>query len=37
MTRPQTATFRASADGWQLDNIAPSVRGGRLPMSVVEG
>ncbi|RAX44093.1 hypothetical protein DQ354_17275 [Arthrobacter sp. AQ5-06] len=34
---PQTATFRASADGWQLDSIAPSVHGGGLPMSVVEG
>jgi hypothetical protein len=34
---PHTATFRASADGWQLDSIDPSVRGGGLPMSVVEG
>ncbi|WP_427004531.1 hypothetical protein [Pseudarthrobacter sp. H2] len=34
---PQTATFRASADGWQLDSIAPSVHGGGMPMSVVEG
>ncbi|MET3721958.1 hypothetical protein [Arthrobacter sp. UYEF21] len=34
---PQTATFRASADGWKLDSIAPSVHGGGLPMSVVEG
>jgi hypothetical protein len=34
---PQTATFRASADGWQLDSIAPSLRGGGgLPMSIVE-
>lgn len=33
----QIATFRASADGWQLDSIAPSVHGGGLPMSVVEG
>jgi len=24
---PQTATFQASADGWQLDSIAPSVHG----------
>ena len=34
---PQTATFLASADGWQLDSIAPSVHGHGLPMSVVEG
>lgn len=34
---PQTATFRASEDGWQLDSIAPTVHGGILPMSVVEG
>ncbi|MEV7134115.1 hypothetical protein AB0N24_14605 [Arthrobacter sp. NPDC093128] len=34
---PQTATFRASGDGWQLDSIAPTVHGGILPMSVVEG
>jgi hypothetical protein len=34
---PQIATFRASADGWQLDSIAPSVHGGGLPMSIVEG
>lgn len=34
---PQTAAFRASADGWQLDSIAPAVYGGGLPMSVVEG
>lgn len=33
---PQTATFRASADGWQLDSIAPSVHGGGLPMSIVD-
>ncbi|MEO5993086.1 MAG: hypothetical protein ABIP92_06025 [Arthrobacter sp.] len=33
---PQTATFRAAADGWQLDSIAPSVHGGGLPMSIVE-
>ncbi|MBT2550204.1 hypothetical protein [Arthrobacter sp. ISL-65] len=33
---PQTATFRASADGWQLDSIAPSVHGGGSPMSIVE-
>jgi hypothetical protein len=33
---PQIATFRASPDGWQLDRIAPSVRGGGMPMSVVE-
>jgi len=34
---PQIATFRASADGWQLDSIAPSVLGGGMPMSVVQG
>jgi hypothetical protein len=34
---PQTATFRTSGDGWQLDSIVPSVHGGGLPMSVVEG
>ena len=33
---PQTATFLAGAEGWQLDRIVPSVRGGGLPMSVVE-
>jgi hypothetical protein len=33
---PQTATFRASPDGWQLDSITPSVHGGGLPMSVVD-
>lgn len=33
---PQTATFRASTVGWQLDSIAPSVHGGVLPMSIVE-
>ena len=33
---PQTAMFRASPDGWQLDSITPSVHGGGLPMSVVE-
>ena len=33
---PQTAMFRASADGWQLDSITPSVHGRGLPMSVVE-
>lgn len=33
---PQVATFRASADGWQLDSIHASVQGGGLPMSVVE-
>ncbi|MDQ0635166.1 hypothetical protein QFZ40_003075 [Arthrobacter pascens] len=33
---PQTATFRASGDGWQLDSITPTVHGGGLPMSVVE-
>lgn len=32
----QTATFRASADGWQLDSINPSEHGGGLPMSIVE-
>jgi hypothetical protein len=34
---PQIATFRASGDGWQLDSIAPTVHGGGLPMSVVDG
>ncbi|MCX2750013.1 hypothetical protein OOZ51_19690 [Arthrobacter sp. MI7-26] len=34
---PQTATFRASAEGWQLDSIDPSEHGGGLPMSIVEG
>lgn len=34
---PQTATFRASEDGWQLDSISPTAHGGGLPMSVVEG
>jgi len=33
---PQTATFLASADGWQLDSIVLSVHGHGLPMSVVE-
>lgn len=33
---PQTATFRASADGWQLDSIAPSVHESGLRMSIVE-
>jgi hypothetical protein len=33
---PQTATFQASTDGWQLDSIAPSVHGFGLPMSIVE-
>lgn len=33
---PQIATFRASTNGWQLDSIAPSVRGFGLPMSIVE-
>lgn len=33
---PQTATFLASADGWQLDSIAPSAHGFGLPMSIVE-
>jgi hypothetical protein len=33
---PQTATFRATAHGWQLDSLSPSVHGGGLPMSVVE-
>ncbi|MFH5879064.1 hypothetical protein [Arthrobacter sp. NA-172] len=33
----QTATFRASSDGWQLDSLAPSVHGFGLPMSIVEG
>ncbi|MDP9905582.1 hypothetical protein [Arthrobacter bambusae] len=33
----ETATFRASADGWQLDSIAPSAPGGLLPMSIVKG
>lgn len=34
---PQIAVFRASAEGWKLDSITPSVRGGGLPMSVVDG
>ncbi|WAH99217.1 hypothetical protein [Arthrobacter sp. MMS18-M83] len=34
---PQTATFRSSADGWQLDSINPSEHGGGMPMSIVEG
>jgi hypothetical protein len=34
---PKTATFRASADGWQLDSIAPSAPGGLLPMSIIKG
>lgn len=33
---PQTATFRASPDGWQLDSITPSEHGGGSPMSIVE-
>ncbi|GAA4035483.1 hypothetical protein GCM10023063_19960 [Arthrobacter methylotrophus] len=33
----ETATFRGSADGWQLDSIAPSAPGGLLPMSIVMG
>lgn len=33
---PQIATFRASASGWQLDSIVPSLHGGGLPMSIVE-
>lgn len=33
---PQTATFLASSDGWQLESIVPSGHGGGLPMSVVE-
>jgi len=33
---PQTATFQASADGWQLDSITLSGHDGGLPMSVVE-
>lgn len=34
---PQIATFRASANGWQLDSIVPSFEGGGLPMSMVGG
>lgn len=34
---PQTATFRSSGNGWQLDSVAPNVHGGGLPMSVVDG
>ncbi|MFK4298091.1 hypothetical protein ABH924_003249 [Arthrobacter sp. GAS37] len=34
---PQTAVFRASANGWQLDSIDPSEDGGGLPMSIVVG
>lgn len=33
---PQIATFRASANGWQLDSIVPTLQGGGLPMSMVE-
>jgi len=33
---PQTATFRASSEGWQLDSITPLVHGGGPPMSIVE-
>lgn len=33
----QTATFRSSADGWQLDSINPAEHGFGLPMSVVHG
>lgn len=33
----ETAIFRGSADGWQLDSIAPSTPGGLLPMSIVKG
>ena len=32
---PQIATFRASAEGWQLDSIAPVGNNFGLPMSVV--
>ncbi|UZX03585.1 hypothetical protein F8G81_13890 [Arthrobacter sp. CDRTa11] len=32
---PQTARFRTSKDGWQLDRIAPSKPGFGLPMSIV--
>lgn len=32
----ETAKFLASADGWQLDSIAPSAPGGLLPMSIVK-
>jgi hypothetical protein len=31
----QTATFRTSTGGWQLDSIAPSEHGFGLPMSIV--
>jgi hypothetical protein len=34
---PQTATFKATAEGWQLDSITPSLHDGGLPMSVVDG
>lgn len=34
---PQVATFRASAEGWQLDNITPVGHNFGLPMSVVAG
>jgi hypothetical protein len=33
---PQIATFRASANGWQVDSIVPSMPGSGLPMSIVE-
>jgi hypothetical protein len=32
---PQTATFRTSTEGWQLDSITPSKPGFGLPMSIV--
>ena len=32
---PQIATFRASADGWQLDSITPVGNNFGLPMSIV--
>src|SRR6478752_6665186 len=32
---PQIATFRASAEGWQLDSIAPVGNNFGLPMSIV--
>lgn len=33
---PQTATFRTSTAGWQLDTITPSADGFGLPMSIVK-
>jgi len=34
---PQIATFRASAEGWQLESITPVGKNFGLPMSIVAG